>query len=879
MRPHLAVIRMVGVIVPRRLRADWREEWEAELRHRERLLADWHRLDAWHKRDLLRRSLSAFWDALWLQGQRREDDLVQDLRFGVRMLVKTPTFTGMALLTLALGIGANTAVFSFVNALLLRPLDGVERPDRLVQIGRQYSDKNYISDSSYPDFLDYRAQSTTTSGLAAIAVTAFHVNVGGETERVDGELVSGEYFDVLGVSASRGRLIAPADDLANAEPVAVVSARLWRQRFGAADDVIGTAVMLDGRPFTLIGVAGERFSGIRIGTPRDVWVPLATLRRTDPKLADRLDQRHPSWLELIGRLRPDVSLEQARAEFSAIAQQLERAYPTTNARAGAAVAPGLGRDVEVARQLRWFAALPFAAVTIVLLIACANVAGLLLTRAASRRREIATRLALGAGRVRIIRQLLTESVTLALASGVAGLIIGRWLTAWLRSLLPERYLFLSFNVDFGLDWRVFVFTFGVASATGILFGLVPALYVSRPDLVPTLKGPRASGQRSGALMRGGLVIAEVALSLILLVAAGLCVRTLVNAAAIDTGYQTTKVLTARIDLAKQNYTEERGRLFHVALLERLESVAGVEAAGLAVTLPLNDGRWQDSIRREEDPARVQTFQNLVSPRYFEAMGIPVLLGRGFTIQDGSRSPKVAILNQTLGHTLWPGQSPLGKRVRFKGDSIEVVGVLRDIKGRNLFAAPDPILYLPLSQHYSSATVLHVRTSVPSQQFVGTLQREVHALDEDLPVYAMKTLDEHVAATLTPQRLLAHLISGFGALAMLLALIGLYALLAYTVSERTQEIGIRMALGAHRGDVMRLFVIRGMTLALAGVALGLTAGAALTRLMKSVLFGVSPLDPITFTLVPVLLIASALVACYLPAVRAARADPTVALRYE
>ena len=380
-------------------------------------------------------------------------------------------------------------------------------------------------------------------------------------------------------------------------------------------------------------------------------------------------------------------------------------------------------------------------------------------------------------------------------------------------------------------------------------------------------------------MRGGLVIAEVALSLILLVAAGLCVRTLVNAAAIDTGYQTTKVLTARIDLAKQNYAEERGRLFHVALLERLESLAGVEAAGLAVTLPLNDGRWQDSIRREEDPARVQTFQNLVSPRYFEAMGIPLVLGRGFTIHDGSRSPKVAILNQTLGHTLWPGESPLGKRIRFKGDSIEVVGVLRDIKGRNLFAAPDPILYLPLSQHYSSATVLHIRTSVPSQQFVATLQREVHALDEDLPVYAMKTLDEHVAATLTPQRLLAHLISGFGALAMLLALIGLYALLAYTVSERTQEVGIRMALGAHRGDVMRLFVIRGMTLALSGVALGLTAGSALTRLMKSVLFGVSPLDPITFTLVPVLLIASALVACYLPAARAARADPTVALRYE
>ena len=879
MKPHLAVIRIIGVIVPRRLRADWREEWEAELRHRERLLADWQRLDAWHKRDLLRRSLSAFWDALWLQGQRREDEMVQDLRFGFRMLVKSPLFTSVAIVTLALGIGANTAVFSFVNALLLRPLQGVERPDQLVQIGRQYRDKNYLSDASYPDFLDYRARNTTTLGLAAIAPTAFHLNVRGDTERVEGELVTGDYFDVLGVSAIRGRLIAPADDLAGAGPVAVISARLWRQRFGAAEDVIGTAATLDGRPFTIVGIAGEEFSGIKIGTPRDIWVPLATLRRTNPKLAARFDERHPSWLELLGRLRPGVTLEEARAEFSAIAQQLEQAYPATNARAGAGVDPGLGRDVEVARQLRWFAALPFVAVTIVLLIACANVAGLLLTRAASRRREIATRLALGAGRVRIIRQLLAESVTLAVASGLAGLMIGRWLTVWLRNLLPERYLFLSFNVDFGLDWRVFGFTFGIATATGILFGLVPALYVSRPDLVPTLKGPRASGQRSGVLMRGSLVVAEVALSLILLIAAGLCVRTLANAAAIDTGYQTTQVLTARIDLAKQNYTEERGRLFQASLLERLQSLPGVEAAGLAVTLPLNDGRWQDSIRRERDPARVQTFQNLVSPRYFDAMKIPLLVGRHFSIHDGSGSPRVAILNQTLAHVLWPAENPVGKHIRFKGDAIEVVGVVRDIKGRDLFAAPDPILYLPLFQDYSSATVLHVRTSVPSQQFIPTLQRHVHALDGDLPVYAVKTLDEHVTATLTPQRLLAHLISGFGVLALLLALVGLYALMAYAVSDRTQEIGIRMALGARRGDVMRLFVTRGMILALSGVALGLAAGSALTRLMKSVLFGVSPLDPITFTVVPLVLLASALVACSIPAARAARADPTVALRYE
>lgn len=877
-RPHLWVIAIIAAIVPRRMRADWREEWEAELRCRERRLADWDRLQRRKKWDLLRRSTSAFWDALWLQRQRWEDDVVQDLRFGLRMLVKTPTFTCVAVLTLALGIGANTAVFTFVDALLLRPLGGVTQPDRLVQLGRQYPHKSYVSDSSYPDFLDYRDQTTVLSGVAAVAPRAFHLTTGNETERVEGEMVSGDYFAVLGVTAVQGRLISPADDQATADPVAVLSYRLWHRRFGGSPSTLGSTITIDGHAFSVIGVTNEPFEGIKIGTPRDIWLPLATLRRVDPRSA-RFEQRRASWLEMFGRLKPGVTVEQARAELSVIAQQLQHTHPDTNARAGIGVEPGLGRDVDVRRGLRRYAHVPLAAVAIVLLIACANVAGLLLACAAARRKEIATRLALGAGRVRIVRQLLTESIVLACIGGIAGLVLASWLTNALRSLLPDRYLFLSFDVDLGLDWRVFGFTLAIAGATGVLFGLVPALQGSRPNIVPALKGSGAPGGRRVIDLRPFIVVAQLALSVILLVAAGLCVRTLRNAAAIDKGYDPGSVLTARMDLAKQHYDDARARLFQQQLLERLQSVSGVEAPAFAVTLPLNDSRWEDAVYREGDATRVQTFQNVVSPRYFDAMNITLVAGRGFTDSDNENAPRVAILNQSLARILWPGESPIGKRLTTKGQSWDVIGIVRDIKGRNLFEPPGPILYLPLYQRDQPNMVLHVRTAVSPASLVAVLRREVNVLDKDLPLYAVTTMDEHVRAALTPQRLLAYLIGGFGALALLLAALGLYGLLAYAVTERTPEIGVRMALGGQKADVVHLFVTGGMKLAMSGLMLGSVAALGVTPLMKSLLFGISPLDPVTFMVVPVLLLTMALVACSVPAHRAARVDPKVALRYE
>jgi predicted permease len=877
-RPHVFLIAIIGVIVPRRLRADWREEWEAELHHREERLAEWDRLDWRNKWDLLRRSSGAFWDALWLQRQRLEDDVVQDLRFGLRMLLKSPVFTLVAILTLALGIGANTAIFSVVNALLLRPLDGVGAPGRLVQLGRQYTDRTSLSDSSYPDFLDYRAGNTTMSGLAAISPTAFHVSARRTTERLEGELVAGDYFSALGVTAVQGRLITPTDDRNDGSNlVCVISSRLWHRRFGGDASIVGSPITLDGRGFIVIGIASEPFAGIKIGTPRDIWVPLTTLRLTNPS-GSHFDQRRASWLEMFGRLRPGISFEQARTEFSLIASRLERAYPDTNARAGVRLEAGLGRDVDVKNELRRFTYIPFAGVGIVLLIACVNVAGLLLARASTRQREIATRLAIGAGRTRVVRQLLTESLTLAFAGGVAGLAIGAWLTMWLRSLLPERFLFLSFDVDFGLDWRVLAFTIAIATATGVLFGIAPAVRISRPDLSTVMKGSRVSGHRGGAL-RAALVVSEVALSLILLVAAGLCVRTLRNAQGVDIGYQAARVLTARIDLGKQGYPRDRGRIFQQQLLDRLAGTPGVETASLAITLPLNDGRWENPVRRDGDPARFQTFQNIVSPDYFNAMSIPLIMGRGFSERDDERAPRVAILNQTLARMMWPNESSLGKRVSFSGRTIEVIGVARDAKGRNLLESPGPMFYLPLLQNYQPATVLHLRTALPPEQFAETLRREVRTLDKDLPVYAVTPLQEHVTAALTPQRLLAHLTTAFSLLALLLAGIGLYGLLAYTVTERTAEIGVRMALGAPRSDVVRLFVGHGMKLALSGVGLGLLAAAAAMPVIKSVLFGVSPLDPLTLTTAPIILVVAALLASYIPARRAAGSDPKFALRYE
>jgi predicted permease len=810
-------------------------------------------------------------------------DLWQDLRFGARMLMKNPGFTLIAVLTLGLGIGANTAVFSFINPLLFKPLRGVPEPERLAQVSRTYEGRGF-SAFSYPDYLDYRDHNTVMSGLAVRAGGSFNLNDGREAERVEGEMVSGNFFDVLGVKPERGRLLAPADDSKDGgNLVVVISHGLWRSSFDADPDVIGKTIKLNGYDYIVVGVANEKFEGIRAGSKMDIWVPINTLRQTS---VSAIDRRESSWLEIFGRLKPGVTIGRANAEFSTIARQLEQTYPDTNDKDGARVDRDLGLDPEVRMIVRQFSFIPGAAVGILLLIACANVAGLLLARSNARRKEIGARLALGASRARIVRQLLTESLMLALAGGAFGILIGVWMTRGVISVLPNDFRDLSFKFDFGIDWRVFAFTLVASALTGALFGLIPAMQASRTDLVSALKDARSAGGRRAGL-RGAMVVTQVALSFVLLIAAGLLIRTMRNAHTIDLGYEIESLLTARIDLPAQNYNEAQGRIFQRRLIERLEALPGVQSISLANRLPLNDGRWESGMFPERDGQRVQSFFNVVSHRYLETMKIRLLAGRQFNESDDARTPRVAIISETLQRRAWPNENPIGKRF-YMGDLmegsqsrplVEVIGVARDTKLRDPFEPAGPMVYFPLLQNYRAGMALHLRSTVSPEQLAAAVRREVGALDPNLPVYRMAPLEDHFTAALTPQRLLTRLISGFGLLALALAGAGLYGSLAYSVAQRTHEIGLRIALGAQRRDVLRLVVLDGMKLTLIGLAIGLPASYGLTKLMKGYLYGVSLTDPVTFAVISVTLLSAALLACHGPARRATLLDPMIALRCE
>jgi predicted permease len=814
--------------------------------------------------------------------------LWQDLRYGARVLLKVPGFTLIAVMTLALGIGANTTIFSFVNALILRPVTGISEPERLVEIGRT-SLNNPFDTLAYPDYIDYRDQNRTLAGIAVHNSLAYHLSTGQEAERVKGALVSGNYFDVLGVRAARGRLLTPADAQSEgAQPVAVISAGLWRRRFAADPKIVGKTVNLNMHGHTIVGVAADDFAGTRIGEKVDLWVPVTLLGRAgmNPGL---LSSRGSLWLAAFGRLRPGVTMEQAGADLSGIARRLEEANPQTNSGRGVALAAELGlwpEDREQVRQLNWIL---LAAVGIVMLIACANVAGLLLARAGARQKEIGIRLALGAGRLRVVRQLLTESLILALCGGLLGLLIASWLNDWLQAWLPESYLGTPLSVDLGLDTRVLCYAFAVALLTGVIFGSAPALQMSKPDLVSSLKGLSAGGHRGGRVrLRSALVIVQVALSLVLLVGAGLCIRTLNNARAINFGFDTEQVLTAKIDLGRQNYSRPQAQLFYQQLLERAQALPGVQQASLALNVPLDGSNYGTSIRLEGQPADStpsRLLYNVISPNYLETMGIPLLLGRDFSPQDNEQAPRVAIINETMARRFWPNENPVGRRFSvlmgggYERQLVEVIGLARDAKGWSPFE-PSPVqLSLPQLQSYRAGMTLHLRAIGKPEQLIAAVQGTVRELDKNLPVYEVRTLSRQLDNALTPQRLTAMLIGGFGLLAMALAAIGLYGVISYFVGQRTREIGIRLALGAQVGDVMKLVVKQGMALTLIGVSLGLIAAVAVTRLMTSLLFGVSPTDLLTYVVAAVLLVVVALLACWIPARRATKVDPMAALRYD
>ena len=821
--------------------------------------------------------------------------LLQDLKYGLRMLAKSPGFTSVAVLTLALGIGATTAIFSLISAVLLRPLPVVRSPQQLVMLER--IQKGFTGDDfSYPDYLDYRDHNRTLEGLLADSSAALSFS-NGATERILGSLISGNYFSVLGVQPALGRLIEPRDvQVLGEAPVAILSYAFWQRAFGADPAVIGRAIHLNGHTFTVVGVAAAGFGGTRIGMAFDVWLPITMHPQATPRMSsDSLQNRAWGWIEILGRLKPGVSPEMAQADLNVIAGWLARAYPSTNATRRVGVLRHVGIDSDDRASIASALGLLMVVVCLLLLIACSNVANLLLARAAGRRREIAIRLALGSGRGRMVRQLLTEGLLLAILAGAGGLLLAPWL-AKVAIALQERAFGLR-QLDISLDAHVLAFTLLVSIATGVGVGLAPAGRAWRRDVVSDLKdgAPTSSGRRSS--LQSSLVVAQVALSLVLLVAAGLAVRTLEKVLGADPGFETGDRLLVSLDLATQGYSETSGRAFYDQLLDRARALPGVQAVSFAGSIPPEE--WPgalsvfyegqapplDVLRGREFELGLRANIDLIAPDYFHTLGISMLAGRDFTARDRTDSPRVAIISEALAHRLWPGKNAVGKRleVPFVNDvprpPVEIVGVARDTLHRSLVAAPPPMLYLPRAQDYDPRTTLVIHTAESPGALLREVRREIAALDKNVPIVGAQTLAQHVADSLWQQRLAAGLIGLFGVLALTLAAIGLYGVVSESAAQRTREIGIRVTLGAERADILNLVLGQGLRLMILGVIVGLAVSMISTRTMRGMLHGVSAHDPLTLALTCMVLAVAALVASYIPARRATKIDPIVALRYE
>lgn len=807
----------------------------------------------------------------------------QDVRYAARALGRSPLFTLTAILSLAIGTGATTAIFTLVNTLLLRPPPGIGAPERLVDVGRSQDGQGF-DNMSYPNYVDYRDRTTTLSGLAGIQLEPRSLSLAGPGggEAVQGTVVSGNFFDVLQVRPAAGRFfLAEEDRVPGAHPVVVLSHRYWRDRFAGDAAVVGRTVVLNGTPFTVVGVAAEGFQGPSILAP-DLWVPVMSMPLLGGS-AGMLDARQAVWLMAVGRLKPGVPVSAAQAELGGIARQLEQAYPESNEGHGARVLPASVFPGEMRTMVRGFLALLLAVTLLVLLIASTNVAGMLLARAAARRREIAVRLALGASRGRLLRQLLTESLLLFAVAGVAGVLVAYWMVAGLLALVPRLPVPVAF--DPALDWRVLAFALLVSLGAGLLAGLAPALQSTRPALVPALKSDASGGGGSGRLrLRSGLLVAQMALSMLLLVGAGLFLRALVQARAIDPGFDPAGVEIASLDLQLANYTDSTGPQFAATLLERARAMPGVQHAALSTALPLGGGGL--GLGGIEVPGRTPPDErrgwnadwNVVSPGYFDVMRLPLARGRDFTDADRTGAPDVAIINQTLAGWLYPGQDAIGQTFRNGDRTVTIVGVARDAKYRTLGEPPRGFVYVPLAQRYMSRTTLLVRTT-PGASAVAPVRRLLAELDAALPILNQMSLVEYTAASLFPQRVALWVAGSLGVVALLLAVLGIYGVTAYAVTQRTRELGIRIALGAGRPRVVRLVLRQGVLLAGIGVLVGLAAAAALTRLLRGLLYGIAPTDPLAFGAAALLLVAAAVAASWIPARRASRVDPMVALRSE
>jgi putative ABC transport system permease protein len=817
--------------------------------------------------------------AMWGLGSL--EILWQDLRYGVRMLLKNPGFTTIAVLTLALGIGANTAIFTLLDKVLIRPLP-VDQPQQLVTFVEDAGGAPGIF--SYPLYTELRDRNDVLSGVVAYEQGPFSLSDGNATERVIGQIVSGNYFGALGVRPALGRFFLPEEDRSpGTHPVIVISHGLWRRRFGADPAVLGKTVSVNGYPFTVVGVAPPEFTGTTLGAVNDLYVPIMMQAQTGPGRNGVLNNRNWGWLSLIGRLKPNVSREQAQAALATPVEDANKTFPGNPDKDADRMGDptkvflmdGSRGHTDRVKDLSLPLKLLMGVVGFILLIACANVANLLLARASARRKEIAVRLAVGASRFRILRQLLTESTILAALGGGAGLLVAYWFTGLLLGFQQQSNK-VPRSLDGSLDGRALGFTLGLSLLTGIVFGLAPALQASKPDHVAALKEdtPGLNGRARWLSLRNLLVVTQVALSLVVLIGAGLCLKSLRALQAINPGFEPARVVTASFDLGQNRYSEERGRQFISLLSERVVALPGVESVSFARIVAFSDVPWIGPANIE-GAKQQRANLNFISPNYFQTLGIPLVRGREFTSQDAASAPLVFIVNEAAARRYWPGQEAIGKRL----NGGEVVGVVRNSKERGLTADASPTIYKPLLQNYQSPLTLHVRTAMEGQPLLDALRREVRSLDGTLPVYDIGTLAQQKDGSLYTERLAAALLTLFGLLALSLAAVGIYGVLSYAVTERTREMGVRLALGARPRDLLKLVVGQGLTLTLIGLVIGVGASFALTRLIAKLLFGVSPTDPLTFIVIPLLLAGVALLACWIPARRATRVDPLAALRYE
>ncbi|HVF89336.1 MAG TPA: ABC transporter permease [Blastocatellia bacterium] len=805
------------------------------------------------------------------------ETLVQDLRYGARMLLQKPAFTLVVVVALAVGIGANSAIFSVVNAVLLRPLPYAD-PERLVMIWMDNSRINVAEDwHSFPNYTDYRDQNEVLESIAAFNNRSFNITGSGEPERVEGAWMTGSLLPMLGVSPALGRNFSPEEEQPGKDQIVIIGHGLWQRRFGGDPNILGQSIMLNGSPRTVIGVMPQGFAFPTKAS--EMWVPIALTQQ-------QMANRNAISYQVIGKIKPGVTFEQAKANLEMVNRWILNQNPNQE---GYGVNPVLYHD-QVVGSVRPALLALLGAVAFVLLIACANVANLLLSRAAARSREIAIRTALGAGRARIIRQLLTESLLLALIGGGVGLLIAYWGLDLLLAISPSDLPRLD---QITIDRRVLGFTLGVSLLTGLIFGLVPALQASRPDLTESLKegGRGSSGGIQGKRIRSGLVVFEVATALVLLICAGLMIKSFMNLQEVRLGFNPDRLLTVRLQLSGTKYREDAtATAFYQQLLERVGAMPGVESASAISTLFLsktpNSTNFTIEGRAPFAPSeQVEVPVDIVTPGFFKAIGVPLVGGREFTPQDAAGTPDVVIINETMAKRFWQGEDPVGKRFMYgtpgNGDPqwMTIVGVVGDVRRTGFDAEVRPETFLPHGQAPARGMMLMVRSTSDPTNLTGAVREAVRSIDGDLPVFTVKPMDALLGDMMAQRRLNMLLFAILAGVALILSAVGIYGVIAYSVTQRTHEIGIRMALGAQRRDIVKMVVGQGMALAAGGVGMGILASVLLTRLMTALLYGVSATDLVTFVAISVLLTLVAVVASFIPARRATRVDPMIALRYE